>query len=140
METIETERTVLRWFQPNDVDSTLAFLGNAEVMHFSLSGPYNRKKCEGFIDWCLGRYELKGYGLFAVTLKKSREVIGYCGFYDQQIDGSDEVELGYRLHPSFWNKGIGTEVALATQNYGITELDFDHLISIIEAENVGSTR
>ncbi|MBD5778230.1 GNAT family N-acetyltransferase [Pelagicoccus sp. NFK12] len=140
MKTIETNRTILRWFKPDDVEGALSFLGNSEVMRFSLSGPYDRKKCQEFVDWCLGRYELKGYGLFAVTLKETKKIIGYCGFYDQKIDGCDEVELGYRLHPEFWNKGLGTEVALSIQNYGFHELGFPRLISIIESENKASIR
>ena len=140
MKTIETDRTILRGFKPHDVEGVLSFLGNSEVMRFSLSGPYDRKKCEEFVNWCLGRYERKGYGLFAVTLKESKKIIGYCGFYDQKIDGCDEVELGYRLHPDFWNKGLGTEVALSVQNYGFFELGFPRLISIIESENKASIR
>lgn len=140
MKTIETPRTVLRWFKPDDVEEVLSFLGNREVMRFSLDGPYDRKQCKAFIQWCLGRYARKGYGLFAVTLKESNNLIGYCGFYDQTIDGCDEVELGYRLHPNFWNQGLGTEVALAVQNYGFQELGFSRLISIIEPENLASIR
>lgn len=137
---IETDRTILRWFCSEDVDGVLSFMGNPEVMRFSLGGPYDRKECEEFIRWCLSRYEVKGYGLFAVTLKATSEVIGYCGFYDQNIDGADEVELGYRLHPRTWNAGIGTEVAYAVQNFGFLEMGFDRLISIIEPENVASVR
>lgn len=47
---IETERTVLRWFCNDDVDGVLSFMGNPEVMRFSLGGPYDRRKCEEFIQ------------------------------------------------------------------------------------------
>lgn len=137
---IETERTVLRRFRNDDIEDVLDFMGNPEVMRFSLGGPYDRKQCEEFIQWCLSRYELKGYGLFAVTLKGSSTVVGYCGFYDQNVDGRNEVELGYRLHPRTWNAGLGTEVAYAVQNYGFVEMGFERLISMIEAENVASVR
>lgn len=140
MKTIETERTVLRFFRSEDVDAVLSFMGNLEVMRFSLSDPYDRSQCEKFIEWCRSRYEKRGYGLFAVTLKTSKNVIGYCGFYDQNMEGRDEVELSYRLHPDYWNNGLGTEVAYAVQDYGFLVLGFDRLISIIAAENTPSIR
>ncbi len=140
MKLIETERTRLRPFIKRDLGDVLQLLGNPEVMRFSLSGPYSKKQCEEFIAWCQTRYELKGYGLYAVIDRSSEEVIGYCGFYDQNIDENEEVEIGYRLLLTYWNQGIGTEVAFAVQDYGFRNLGFDRLISIIEAENVGSIR
>ncbi len=140
MNSIETERTVLRWFQKGDVDGIFSVLGNPEVMRFSLGGPYTREKCEEFIVWCLSRYKEKGYGLFAVVEKENNKVIGYCGFYNHSIDGKDEVEIGYRLHPSVWNKGVGTEIARAVKDFGFNEMGFGRMISIIEAENIASIR
>jgi RimJ/RimL family protein N-acetyltransferase len=140
MNLIETERTILRWFEKDDVDGILTVLGNPEVMRFSSVGLHTREQCEEFIDFCLSRYKEKGYGLFAVVEKESSRVIGYCGFYNLSIDGKDEVEIGYRLHPSVWNKGMGTEVASAVRDFGFNEMGFDRMISAIEAENIASIR
>lgn len=140
MNVAETERLELRRFRKEDAEAVLSFLGNAEVMRFSLHGPYNLKQCENFVEWCLERYHLKGYGLYAIVLKDSLKLVGYCGFYDQVIDGVDEVELGYRLHPNVWNCGVATEAAKAAMEYGFETLGFNRLISIIEAENTASIR
>ena len=47
---IETERLLLRRFEKDDVHDLLNLLGDPEVMRFSLSGPYDREKCEDFLE------------------------------------------------------------------------------------------
>lgn len=140
MEIIETQRTILRPFSLDDVDAVVSFLGDPEVMRFSLNGPYDRNQCEAFVKNNMEHHRLKGYALCAVVFKENGKVIGYCGFYDQVIDGMEEVEVGYRLHTDYWNQGIATEVAAAVIDYGFRQLKCQRLISIIEADNAGSIR
>lgn len=52
---METHRLVLRRLCRGDLDEIFQVLGNAEVMRFSVRGPYSRQKCEGFIDACMTR-------------------------------------------------------------------------------------
>ena len=137
---IKTKRTILRRFREEDLDDIAKVLGHPDVMRFSLSGPYSRKKSDEFIDWCLSQYENKGVGLYAVVYKEDQRIIGYCGYYFQIIDGIEEIEIGYRLHPDYWNRGLATEVSKAVQENGFDKLGFDRMISIIESENVASIR
>jgi RimJ/RimL family protein N-acetyltransferase len=137
---IETNRLLLRRFRRRDVTGIFRVLSNAEVMRFSLNGPYSREKCEGFIEACLATYERRGTGLLAVALKESGKVIGYCGFHFQTIDSKEEIEIGYRLHPEYWNRGLATEAAKRVQDFGFEKLGFDRMISIIEARNAASIR
>jgi len=123
-----------------DADALLKVLGDPQVMRFSLKGPYGRKDCGALIDKCLKMYERNNYGLYAVLIRETGQLVGYCGFFNQLIDGLEEVELGYRLASSFWGQGLGTEVAQAMLDYGFGELGFQRIISIIEAENHASIR
>lgn len=137
---IETPRCFLRRFTSADIDAVIALLSHPEVMRFSILGPHDREQCIAFIDRCLLQYRTKGYGLYAVTVKPSDHPIGYCGFNKHLIDDTPEIEVGYRLHPDFWGKGLATEASRAVLDYGFQTLGFTRLISIIEAENTASIR
>jgi len=137
---IHTGRTTLRKFREEDLDDLFQVLGHPDVMKFSLSGPYSREKTAQFIEKCQSDYENRDFGLFAVEYRENRKVIGYCGFYHQHIDGLDEVEIGYRLHPDYWNRGLATETAKAVQNAGFKQYGFNRMISVIEPENSASIR
>jgi len=137
---LETSRLILRRFVETDAREMFDVLGNSEVMRFSLNGPYSFQKTEQFIARCIEGYEKHGAGLFAVCHKGDAKVIGYCGFYLLTIDGAEEVEIGYRLHPAYWGRGLATEASLAVRDFGFEKLGFERLISCIEEENTASIR
>lgn len=136
----ETERLIIREFKMEDLDDLQTILGDPKVMEFSLKGAYSREETEKFLKGCLKRYDENGFGLYAVVHKEDGCLIGYCGFYIQQVDGETEYENGYRLAPPYWGKGLATEAAAFTLNYGLEELGFKKIISIIEPANIGSIK
>lgn len=136
----ETKRTVIREFTAEDSDALYKLLSNTKVMEFSKKGPYSRKDCEQFLERCLKSYSERGCGLYAVIYKENGELIGYSGFYIQQIDGTTEFENGYRLLPAYWGRGLGAEAASSTLNYGLSTLGFKRVISIIEPANIASIK
>lgn len=137
---IKTNRTILRWFQKEDLDEIAIVLGHPDVMRFSLSGPYSIEQSKEFIKKCLSQYENNGVGLYAVVYQESKKVIGYCGYFIQNIDEIDEIEIGYRLHPDFWNQGLASETSKAVQEKGFSDFGFKRMISLIDAKNIASVR
>jgi [ribosomal protein S5]-alanine N-acetyltransferase len=131
-------RISLRPFAASDLDDMQEVMGNPDVMRFSLSGPKTRTETADFLSRCRAQCDEFGYGLLAVVYKEEDRVIGYCGLYRQDIDGRLELEIGYRLHPSYWGRGIATEAAAMTRDWAFANLDREKLISIIEPENVAS--
>ena len=138
--TITTKRLILREFCREDLEEIAKILSNQDVMKFALSGPYSFEETKTFLDNCLQRYARRGVGLFAVCLKVDKKVIGYCGYYFQVIDEKEEVEIGYRLDPTYWGQGFATEAAIAVKEYGFRTLGYKRMISIIESENIASIR
>lgn len=137
---LTTSRLLLREFAVDDLDDLHEVLGDPLVMRFSLSGPYSKEKTAAFIQGCFEAYTKRKTGLLAVVLRENEKVIGYCGFFFLQIDGTEEVEIGYRLNTAYWNRGLATEAALALKTHAFHELGFTRLIACIEAENLGSIR
>ena len=86
----------------------------------------------------LADYQEYGYGRFAVELKSSGEVIGFCGI--KYLPEIELPEVGYRYLKEYWGKGIGTEAALACVEFARTDLNINKLIALIIPENTASIR
>jgi RimJ/RimL family protein N-acetyltransferase len=59
-------------------------------------------------------------------------------FHHPEVPG--EVEIGYRLHPDYWNRGLITEAARAVRDHGFADLKLPCVISLIHLENIPSRR
>jgi [ribosomal protein S5]-alanine N-acetyltransferase len=51
-----------------------------------------------------------------------------------------EVEIGYRLHPDYWNRGFISEAARAVHDHAFADLKLPRVISLIHPENIPSRR
>jgi RimJ/RimL family protein N-acetyltransferase len=51
-----------------------------------------------------------------------------------------EVEIGYRLDPAYWNRGLITEAARAVRDHAFEDLKLPRVISLIHPENIPSRR
>jgi [ribosomal protein S5]-alanine N-acetyltransferase len=137
----ETSRLILRKFNENDVESLLSFLGDPEVMRFSITGPETRADIQTkYLPGCLKRYSRDGLGQWAVIRKSDGICVGECGICIQQVDGEKEFEISYRMRRDCWGNGLATEAARACRDYGFKTAGLRRLISIIEPENAASIR
>ena len=136
---LETPRLVLHSFQEEDVDLLAQLFANPEFMRFSL-GPYTREQTLAFIEKVM-RWERAGMPpMLAVQLRGESALLGYCGFFHHPEHGIADVEIGYRLHPEYWNRGLITEGARAVRDHGFAELKLPRVISLIHPENIASRR
>jgi RimJ/RimL family protein N-acetyltransferase len=146
MAAIETRRLILRPFQAEDLDCMAKLMANPDFMRFS-SGTYSREETAAFLEKVLSWQRAGLPSPFAVVLRDSQckigcngTLLGYCGFFHQLIDGKKEIEIGYRLHPDYWNKGIATEAASAVRDHAFHDLKLSRVISLIHPENIASRR
>jgi [ribosomal protein S5]-alanine N-acetyltransferase len=139
MQILETERLSLREFVPEDVDALALVLSDAETMRY-YPAALDRAGVAAWIERNRRRYAEFGYGLWAMVLKSSGEVIGDCGLTQQNVDGTDEIEIGYHVRRDQWGQGYASEAARACQKYGFTRLGAERLISLIRPDNLASRR
>jgi [ribosomal protein S5]-alanine N-acetyltransferase len=136
---LETSRLILRPFDEEDVDLLAALMENRDFMRFSL-GVLTRQETVAFLKKITGWQRNGKPSQFAIILQSDGTLAGYCGFLHQQVDGLEEIEIGYRLHPDYWNKGIATEAAQAVRDHAFRDLELPRVISLIHVENLASRR
>ncbi len=117
MQILETTRLILREFSVHDVDDLAGVLSDPETMRFYPT-PFDRSAVEERIARNLRRYAKDGHGLWAMVLKATDEVIGDCGLTMQNVDGANEMEIGYHVRRDHWRCGFATEAARACRDFG----------------------
>jgi [ribosomal protein S5]-alanine N-acetyltransferase len=114
-------------------------MANADFMRFSL-GVFSRQQTIAFLEKIIG-WQRRGLpSLFAVIHRADNRLIGYCGFFHQEIDGTEEIEIGYRLDSNVWNRGLATEAAQAVRDHAFRDLKLQRVISLIHYDNSPSRR
>jgi len=134
---LETERLYLREMTQEDYPALCLILQDADVM-YAYEHAFNDQETHDWLDRQILRYSELGYGLWAVILKETNEMIGQCGLSMQDCDGRQVLEVGYLLQKAFWHKGYATEAAIACKEYAFQVLGTEEVYSIIRDSNVAS--
>lgn len=138
MVTLETARLLLRPFSGADVDAYAEMCADTEVMRFLGGRLWSRAETWRHIATILGHWHLLGYGMWAVEERSSGRFVGRVGFIDPP--GWPGFELGWALARPFWGHGLAAEAGRAALEYAFSELDKEHVISLIHPENRRSLR
>ncbi|HMV50434.1 MAG TPA: GNAT family N-acetyltransferase [Blastocatellia bacterium] len=136
---LETERLLLREISYDDLDDLLHIWGDAEAMRL-FPKTLDRDEVVAWIDRNLARYEQYGHGLWAVILKDGQQFVGDCGLVIQDVDGIEELEVGYHFNKNFWGRGLATEAARGCMEYAFQQLNRRRVISLVRPENLSSCR
>lgn len=136
----ETPRLILREMQPEDLDALCHILCDTDVMKAAYERPFTREEAQGWLGRHLRRYEQLGFGLWAVVLKETGQMIGQCGLTLQPWRDSEVPEVGYLFRRSHWHRGYATEAARACMAYAFSTLHFPHVHSMIRDTHTASRR
>lgn len=136
---LETRRLFLREQSVDDLNDVMAIMGDRETMRF-YPRPFTPLEVEEWIERNVGWYVHRGYGLWAVVHKDTGEFVGQCGLTPQDVEGREEVEVGWHTKRRYWGRGYATEAALAARDYGFEVVGLERLVSLIRPENAPSAR
>jgi len=137
---LQTPRLILRSFREEDVDVMAQLFANPNFMRFSLGVFTERKQTIAFIEKVMDWDRAGIPSQFAVVPRGQDAIIGYCGFFYHPEQGIKDIEIGYRLHPDYWNRGLITEAAHAVRDHAFRDWELSRVISLIHPENVPSRR
>lgn len=136
---LQTRRLYLREMDQGDFAALSKILQDEETM-YAYNGAFSDEETQSWLDKQINRYHTYGFGLWAVVLKETGEMIGQCGITVQPWKTSEVLEVGYLLQRDFWHKGFATEAAKACMEYAFTKLNAHQVCSIIRDTNLASQK
>lgn len=134
---LETGRLVLREMAETDFSLLCKHLQDADVM-YAYEHPFSDAEVREGLDKQFRNYGQYGFGVWAVILRESGELIGQCGLSMQPCGGGEVLEIGYIFQKKHWNKGYATEAAVACREYAFDKLNADEVFSLIRDTNTAS--
>jgi RimJ/RimL family protein N-acetyltransferase len=143
---IETDRLLLRpWRPAEDLDALAALNADPAVMRWvAPNRPLRREETADFLDRAIRHWDEHGFGLWAVVPRREADA-GCVGFAGLAIPSFlpavlPAVEVGWRLHPAWWRRGLATEAALASVEFGFERLGLRSIVAIVDTGNEPSLR
>jgi ribosomal-protein-alanine N-acetyltransferase len=133
-EEISTERIFMRKFKKEDMDEFYEIVKKHEVGEWlGLGKGMSFEESEDYINRIIKHWTLHNFGVWAVTHKSNKEILGHCGL--RYINNTEDIEIIYLLDPVFWRKGIATEAGNAAVQYAFNILKIDKLLARIRPNN-----
>jgi RimJ/RimL family protein N-acetyltransferase len=135
MENLETDRTTLRFYRPEDWRDIVLLHSDPDVVKYLVDAAPDRPLQAGmFIRLVLDlQRQHPGYGIWRVALKSDQSFIGNLSL--MPLIGTGDVELGARLLKSAWGNGYSMEVAHALLRYAFEGRGLERVVSMCHPEN-----
>lgn len=133
----ETPRLALREMTDADLGALRGILEDPRAMT-AYEGAFSEAESRAWLARRQQEYLDVGFGLWAVTLRESGEMIGQCGLTRQRIDDDPVIEIGYLFARAHWHRGYAAEAAAAVRDWGFRTLEVDALWSKVRDTNLAS--
>jgi RimJ/RimL family protein N-acetyltransferase len=112
----------------------------AVMEHFPAT--LTRRQSDELVERIEAGFEAHGFGLWALELRGSGELIGFTGLSVPAFEAhfTPAVEVGWRLARSAWGNGYATEAGTAALAFGFDEAGLDEIVSFATVDNRRSRR
>ncbi len=136
---LETKRLILRQWKDEDYFEFTALNGDPSVMEF-FPKILSRKESDKMADRIRSLIDDRGWGFWAIELKKSGEYIGFTGLHQPKanLPFSPCVEVGWRLANRFWGCGYAPEAAKEALRFAFITLKLEEVVSFATLKNLRS--
>jgi RimJ/RimL family protein N-acetyltransferase len=139
---IDTERLLLRPFEPGDLDAVVAIHGDPAVVRYVPWDVRDRAELASALEEKAQRTRLTaegdGLNLAAVTAEGGELVADM--FLMWRSEAHRMGEIGYLLHPAHTGRGYATEAARALLRIGFEQAGLHRIIGRIDGRNTASAR
>jgi len=134
---LETERLIFRDWEPNDLEAFHKICSDSRVMRFvGDAQPWPIDRTRQFIARAIAMSAEHSFCQWPLILRSDSNLIGFCGF----VPAVDGAEIGWRLAPEYWGRGLATEAARSALHFGFTMLAIPRITATVQAGNRASLR
>jgi RimJ/RimL family protein N-acetyltransferase len=135
-----TERLILRPFKQSDAEQ-VQLLANHEKISLTtnLPYPYTLEMAKGWIQTHKPRFQDRKDATYAITLKKTGEIVGTISLMDIS-EKSSHARIGFWVGVPYWNNGYCTEAGRAILEYGFKERNLNRIYTGYMKSNLASGR
>ncbi|MGW3141470.1 GNAT family N-acetyltransferase [Streptomyces sp. NPDC001139] len=130
---IRTPRLLLRSWHEDDLVPMADINGDPRVMRWIDDGSVrDLDHTAAAVERWEEEWDEEGFGLFAVELLASGELIGFTGLSVPEFlpEVMPAVAISWRLGSQFWDQGYVSEAAHATLEFALQDRGLDRVISI----------
>lgn len=124
--------------QPNDVDALAALCANPDVMRYVGHSVRTREETETELHRMMAHWQAHGFSIWKLVEKETGGFVGRAGLI--YLDNTPEIEVGYALDCPFWGRGLATEAARVSLQFGVDTLGLERIVAIARPENLASQR
>ncbi|WP_187355550.1 GNAT family N-acetyltransferase [Paenibacillus tengchongensis] len=135
---LETERLFLRPYDREDLNRLHDLLSDPVTMEF-WPAPFTLEQSQQWLRQSMETYP-SGLGRLGVFCKSNGSFIGDAGLRVSELDGKQEMDLGYIIQAANWRQGYGLEAARAVLRYGVEELGLKRICANMPVHHHGSRR
>lgn len=139
LESLLTPRLHLRRMTADDLDDLTRMHLDPRVMA-TLGGVRSPEHTSDWLQRQMGHWERCGFGLWMARECQTGQFAGRGGLHHVDIDGRDEIEVGYSFLPEFWGRGLATELACESIRAAFTVLNVPELVCFTLTTNHASQR
>ena len=133
----ETDRLIFRDWIAADLKPFHAICSDPAVMQFVGDGElWSLRKTGQWIKHAQATFKATGFCRWALALKETSALIGFCGF----IPVNDSAEIGWRLARDVWGRGLATEAARTVLAHGFDVLGLQRVTALVQSPNRPSIR
>ena len=130
-----TDRLFFREFSNEDAEFYYNLNLDWEVMKYTGDVAFESIEASKVFLEKYNPYVITGFGRWTIGIKKTKEIIGWCGL---KLLEDDTVDIGYRLAKKFWGNGYATEASLKCLEIGFEQYDLKEIIGRTAKENLAS--
>ena len=130
---VETERMIIRQWEPDDWIRFRRLVTDPRVLEYICSEPWSDERIQQFIAEQIEFTKSRGWAGWPVIHKEDSVLIGFFGFGDEI---PPDVQIGWRFLPEYWGRGLAIEAAAAMMQYGFDKFRFDRLVAVALPANL----